>query len=227
MQAETGKIVIVGSGETAEIAHEYFTYDSTFEVVGFSVEHKFLKETQLHDKPVVPFEELESVFDPSEYGAFVALSFTQLNRPRTRLYKEAKRKGFSTVSYVSSKAFVWRNVEIGENCFILENNVLQYSVKVGNNVTLWSGNHIGHQSVIRDNCFVSSHVVISGFCEIGESCFFGVNSCVGDNVKIAADCVIGAGSLVLKDTEEGKIYRGNPAKPSHVGSHSLFRVKES
>ncbi|MEE8113720.1 MAG: acetyltransferase [Nitrososphaerales archaeon] len=220
------KIVVVGDGETAEMAYEYFKYDSPYEVVAFSVEGPYLRKETLFGLPVVPFEELESWYHPGEYKIFVAVSYTQLNRPRARLYKEAKRKGYLAVSYISSKAFVWRNVEVGENCFILENNVVQYSARIGDNVTCWSGNHIGHRSTIKDNCFVSSHVVISGFCAVGENCFLGVNSCLGDHVKVARDCVIGAGSVVMRDTDEGKVYRGNPARASRIGSLQLFKVKE-
>jgi sugar O-acyltransferase (sialic acid O-acetyltransferase NeuD family) len=219
------KLIIIGDGETAELAYEYFTYDSPHEVVAFSVEREYAKKRELFGLPVVHFEEVERLYDPAEYEAFVAISYTQLNRVRARLYRESKRKGYSFVSYVSSRAFVWRNVEIGENCFIMENNVLQYSVKIGNNVVLWSGNHVGHQSVIRDHVFVSSHVVISGYCEVGENCFLGVNSCVANNLKIGKDCLIGMGAVVNKDTEEGKVYRGNPAKPSSVDSFTIFGVK--
>ncbi|MDR5702653.1 MAG: acetyltransferase [Thermofilaceae archaeon] len=227
MEIKTTKLVIVGDGETAGIAYEYFTHDSPYEVVAFSVEEKYLKKKELFGLPVVPFEELEYVFSPSHHKVFVAISYTQLNRVRTKLYHKVKKKGFACVSYVSSKAFVWKNVEIGENCFIFENNVLQYHVKIGNNVILWSGNHIGHRTTIGDNCYISSHVVISGFCEIGENCFFGVNSCVADHVKIARDCVIGAGAVVLKDTEERKVYIGNPAKPMGKDSLTVFGVQES
>jgi sugar O-acyltransferase (sialic acid O-acetyltransferase NeuD family) len=208
-----GKIVIVGDGETAELAYEYFTHDSPHEVVAFSVEREYAIKKELFGLPVVFFEDLEKLFAPSEHSAFVAISYTKLNRVRARLYQETKRKGYELVSYVSSKAFVWRNVEIGENCFILENNVLQYAVRVGNNVVLWSGNHVGHQTVIEDNAFVSSHVVISGYCEIGQNCFLGVNSCIANNVKIAQDCLIGMGAVINKDTEAQKVYVGNPAKP--------------
>ncbi|MDQ1707128.1 MAG: hypothetical protein QOJ88_339 [Pyrinomonadaceae bacterium] len=206
------KIVIVGDGETAELAYEYFTYDSPHEVVAFSVEREYAKKEELFGLPVVFFEDLESRFAPAEHSAFVAISYTKLNRVRARLYQETKRKGYNIVSYVSSKAFVWRNVEIGENCFILENNVLQYAVRVGNNVVLWSGNHVGHQTVIADNAFVSSHVVISGYCEIGQNCFLGVNSCIANNVKIAQDCFIGMGAVINKDTEAQKVYVGNPSR---------------
>lgn len=226
MENKTKELVIVGSGETAAIAYEYFTLDSPFRVVAFSVERDYLDTSELFDLPVVPFEDLENIYSPAQYQAFVAVSYTQLNRVRTRLYQRAKEKGFSLATYVSSRAFVWRNVEIGENSFIFEDNVLQYHVRIGNNVILWSGNHIGHRSVIKDHCYISSHVVISGFCEIGESSFLGVNCCLADNLRVAKDCIIGAGAVLLKNTEERKVYVGNPAKPLDRDSFATFSVRE-
>ncbi len=156
-------LVIIGDSAFAEIAYEYFSYDSDYEVVGFSVEQDYLQRENLFGLPIVPFESVETYFSPKEHDVFAALAYTQLNRLRTRLSSAAKQKGYKLASYISSKAFVWRNVEMGEHCFIFEGNVVQPFVKLGNNVVLWSGNHIGHHSVIGNNCFVSSHVVISGF----------------------------------------------------------------
>ncbi|MED0652870.1 acetyltransferase [Anoxybacillus geothermalis] len=226
MEKNGEKIVIIGDGEFAEIAYEYFTYDSPYEVVAFSVEENFYTKDTLFGLPVLPFEELEKHYSPMEYKVFVAITFTKFNRVRTRLLQEAKAKGYTPVSYISSRAFVWRDVEIGENCFIFENNVLQYGVRLGNNIVLWSGNHIGHQSVIKDNCFLSSHVVVSGYCEIGENCFLGVNSTLVNNIKIAKDCFIAAGAVVTKNTEEGRIYKGNPAKPSAISALKYFGIEE-
>jgi sugar O-acyltransferase (sialic acid O-acetyltransferase NeuD family) len=220
-------LVIVGDGETAEIAYEYFTYDSNYEVVAFSVERAYLKKNTLFKLPVVPFEDIERLYSPKKYELYVAVSYTELNRVRTRLYEWAKAKGYKLASYVSSKAFVWRNVTVGENCFIFENNTLQYNVKIGNNVTLWSGNHIGHRTVIKNNTFVSSHVTVSGYCEIGENCFLGVNSTLVGAVKVADDCVVGAGAVVLHDTFKGLVYVGNPAHPlKGKTSFDSLHVKE-
>ena len=206
------KLVIVGDGETAELAYEYFTHDSEHEVIAFCVEREYAKKERLFDLPVVHFEEVERRYPPAAHKAFVAISYTKLNRVRARLYQQTKRKGYECVSYVSSHAFVWRNAEIGENCFIFENNVVQYAVRLGNNVVLWSGNHIGHQTIIHDNVFISSHVVVSGYCEVGANCFLGVNSSIANNVRIAPDCLIGMGAVIHKDTEARKVYVGNPGK---------------
>jgi sugar O-acyltransferase (sialic acid O-acetyltransferase NeuD family) len=213
MAESSDKIVIVGDGETAELAYEYFTHDSPHEVVAFSVERAYRKKDEMFGLPVLDFEELAARFPPAEFRAFVAVSYTKLNRVRARLCRDARAKGYRLASYISSRAFVWHNVEIGENCFIFENNVVQYAVKIGDNVVLWSGNHIGHQTVIKDNVFISSHVVVSGYCEVGENCFLGVNSSIANNVKIARDCLIGMGAVIHKDTEERKVYVGNPGKP--------------
>jgi len=90
--------------------------------------------------------------------------------------------------------------------------VIQPFVRIGNNCILWSGNHVGHRTVVCDNVFVASHAVISGYCEIGENSFIGVNSTFNDHVKVAPDNVIGAGALVTRDTEPGRIYVGSPAR---------------
>ncbi|STX27711.1 UDP-3-O-[3-hydroxymyristoyl] glucosamine N-acyltransferase [Legionella beliardensis] len=207
------QLVLIGAGELASIAYEYFTYDSDYEVVGFAVEKDYLKETSLYDKPIVAFEDIQTHFPSETHEAFVAIPASQLNRLRTRLYKAVKEKGYRCATYISSHAFVWRNAQIGENCFIFEDNTIQPFVKIGNNVILWSGNHIGHQTVIEDNCFLSSHVVVSGYCHIGESCFLGVNSTFNDHVKIPRDCIIASGALVSKSLEEPeKVYYGAPAK---------------
>ena len=218
------QLVVVGDTAFAEVAYEYFTHDSPYRVRAFSVEEKYLTKGELFGLPVVPFEGLEKEYPPEEHEVFVAVVYTQMNRLRTRLSQAARDRGYRLASYYSSRAFVWRNVQFGEHCFVFENNVVQPFVKIGNNVVLWSGNHVGHHSVIGDNCFVSSHVVLSGFAEVGRNCFLGVNSAVANNVKVAADCWIGPGVTVTQDTEEGKIYPAARAEPAKVGSLRFFKV---
>lgn len=220
------RLVIVGTGETALLAYEYFTHDSPHDIVGFAVERAYLTETTINDLPVVPLEGMRQIYAPGEYQVFVAVSSTRLNRLRTRLFRHVREMGYSCASYVSSRAFLWHNVEIGENCFIFEGNTLQPFVKIGDNVVLWSGNHVGHNTVIRDNCFIASHVVISGYCDIGENCFLGVNSTIINNISVAKDCFIGAGALIQKNTEEGTVFQAAGTEPSKVGSFRLFKIKE-
>lgn len=206
------KIFIVGAGEFAQIAYEYFTYDSDFEVIAFCVNKEYIKCSVLCGLPVLPYEEIESSLPANEYLAFTGIPASDMNRTRTRFYQDLKAKGYLFATYVSSRAFVWRNVTIGENSFIFEMNTLQPFVAIGNNCILWSGNHVGHRSVLHDNCFITSHTVISGYCTIGSGAFIGVNATLNDNVCIAENSLIGSGSLITSNTDPDRIYIGSPAR---------------
>jgi len=223
---KTKKLIIIGTGETGLLAYEFFTHDSEYEVVGFSVNRAYLKESIFQNLPVVAFEELETLYPPKEYEAFVALSSSHLNRDRTKVYDKAKEKGYHLASYISSDALVWHNVEIGENCLVLGASILQPFSKIGNNVFLWYKSIIGHHSVVEDNCFFAS-AGIAGFCHVGMNCFLGGGCLIGENIRVGKDNYISMGTVLSKNTRDNSIYRGNPAKKVKDFSATYFcQVKE-
>jgi len=195
------KLIIFGTGLIAELAEFYFTHDSDYEVIAFTNGAEFISANHFNDKPLLPFEELEITLSPDECDLFVALGYKKTNQVRQARYDDARQKGYNLATYISSRACYF-DTPVGDNCFILENNVIQPFVQIGNNVTLWSGNHIGHHSTIRNNVFISSHVVVSGACDIGDNCFLGVNSTLRDNIKLDRMVVVGSGALVMKNCEE-------------------------
>ena len=221
---KTRKLIIVGDSAFAEIAHEYFDADSNYTVLGYSVEAAYLKHSELHGLPVVPFEALEQHFAPDEHEVFVAATYTQLNRLRARLSAQAKARGYRLASYVSSRAFVWRNVTLGEHCFIFEDNTVQPFVSIGDNVVLWSGNHIGHHSVVKSHCFIASHVVVSGFCTVGEYSFLGVNATLANNVNVGRDNWVGPNVALMKDTPDGALFKTEQPEPARVSATRFFKV---
>lgn len=223
---KTKKLVIIGDSAFAEVAYECFAHDSEYEIVGFVVESAYLKKNELFGLPIVPFEQIEEHFNPGKVEFYAALVYTQLNRLRTRLYQAAKAKGYRPASYISSRAFVWHNVQLGEHCFIFEDNTVQPFVKIGSNVVLWSGNHIGHHSVVQDNCFIASHVVISGFCDIGRNTFIGVNATLANNVAIGEDNWIGLGVAIVRNTEPNQLFKGEQPEPAKISALRFFKVKE-
>jgi len=200
------KVIIFGTGTIGQLAHFYFTHDSPFEIVAFTADKKFIECNDFLNLPIIPFEEIEKNYPPSEFDMFVALSYKNVNKIRAEKYFEAKSKGYKLVSYISTKSVYWGDTKIGDNCFIFENQTIQPYVTIGNNVTIWSGNHIGHHSVIGDHSFITSHVVISGYVTIGPYSFLGVNSTIRDKITIAKASVIGAGAIIVKNTEEKGVY---------------------
>jgi len=214
------KVIIFGMRDNAALAHYYLTHDSKDEVVAFTVDKEFLKEDTFLGLPVKDFSRIEDFFPPDEYKMFIPMSPARLNSLRAKKYLEAKEKGYRFISYISSKATYYGS-EIGENCFIFENNVIQPFSQIGSDVIIWSGNHIGHHSRIEDHCFITSHAVVSGHVEIGAYSFLGVNCTIRNGIKIAKGNVIGAGALITADTKEYEVYPGYGSKASRVPSTKL------
>jgi len=218
------QIIVFGTGEIAELADFYFTHDFAVEVVGFTVDGAYIKETEFRGRPVLPFERLAEQFPPDRYGLFVAVSYAKLNAIRAEKVAAARARGYRLVSYLSSRATVFSGFEPKENCFILEDNTIQPFAKVGANVTLWSGNHIGHHSTIEDDVFLASHVVVSGGVRIGQGSFVGVNVTIRDHITIGKQCVLGAGALVLEDQPDFSVVAPRGTERSPVPSSRLRKL---
>jgi len=210
------KIIIFGLGDPAQMAlfyiddKHYHSHDLNDElVIAFTVNKEFIKEDKFLDLPVLPFEDLEKLgYTPDEYSLFAPIIDNKL---RTKIYNEGKQRGYSFYTYISPYCTYFSKSE-PENCFILEDNTIQPFTKIGNNVILWSGNHIGHHSTLEDNVFVTSQVVISGHCNIKKGAYLGVNSTIRNEIIIGENCIIGMGAVVVKDCEPNKTYIGSPAK---------------
>ena len=206
------KIIIFGIQDYAELAHYYLTNDSVHEVVAFCVNREFIPvDAVFCGLPIVPFEDITEMYPADQYSFFAPMSPKKMNGLREKIYNQLKENKYELISYISSRVTMFDN-KIGDNCFILENNTLQPFTSIGNNVVLWSGNHIGHHGVIGDHVTFTSHVVMSGHCVIGANSFLGVNATLRDGIKLGKGTLVGMAAAVTKDTDEWGIYIGNPAK---------------
>lgn len=217
-------LVIFGTGQIAELASLYFSEDAGREVAAFTVDATYISKGMWLGRPVVAFEEIEDAYPPDAFDIFVAVSYSGLNKLRRARVDAAEAKGYVLAHYVSSRASCFSTFAAEANQFILEDNTIQPFARIARNVTLWSGNHIGHHSTIEEDVFIASHVVISGGVTIGPRCFVGVNATIRDHVDIGADCIIGAGALVMHDVPSGSVIAARETEISKVTSDRITRI---
>ncbi len=200
------KLIIFGNDKAAELMFHNFSYDSPYEIAGFTVDKAFVKESIFCGLPVIPFENIESTFPQNRFVLFIAIGYSNMNKIRAEKYMEAKKKGYTLANYISKKAHIGQGCIIGDNCMIGANSTLQPNVRIGNDVIIRENVYIGHNSDIEDHCFISASAAISGNVRVKKASFIGVNATLKDNITVEEECIIGAGLTLLHNTRAKEVY---------------------
>lgn len=205
-------VVLFGADRFASLAWYCVSHDSPYKPVAFTVDGAYQR-TNVHEGlPVLPFETLRDVFPPEAVSILLPLGYRSINGLRRDRFEQALACGYEIVSYVSSRASTWADLQVGRNVLVYENAVIQPFSTVGDNVIIRSASHISHHCTVDDHAFIAAGVTLGGSVHIGEQAFVGVGAVVRDNTRIAPRCFIGAGAVVVADTEPDGVYVGNPAR---------------
>ena len=216
------EIVIFGTGEFAQEIFQYIEKFSKLKVVAFTIHKEFIKEEKLYEKPIIPFEEIENNYSPNEVSMIICIGFSKMNKKREKIFLEVKNKNYKLENFIHPSNYVWDELEIGENCIILENNVIRPHVKIGNDVIIENNNVISHHCIIKDHCYITSQTIIAGHVTIESNCFLGINCTIRNRIKIEKESLIGAGAVILKNTKEKEVYSANTVMLSRKSNELDF-----
>ena len=204
------KVIIFGVGQLAQLLYEYLVEDSKFQVVAFTADNPEM--SRLFDLPVIEFTSLEKQYAPSEYKMLIVIGYSERNQKRKRVFDRVKQKGYSMINYIHPSSIVPSSTTIGENCIILENNVFQPHVLIGNDVGMLSSNLVSHHVKIEDHCFLTEHVCVGGRVVIGSGSTLGMNSTIKQRTQIAQKTFVGANVFLKSDTTENSVYEAPDPK---------------
>ena len=110
-----------------------------------------------------------------------------------------------------------------DETFLLSSDSLRdFFLRSFNDIVNFPSNRVNFRFSIK----ISSHVVISGFCNVGQYSFIGVNATLANNVVLGRDNWIGPNVALMKDTEEGSIYRTEQPDPAKISALRFFKVRE-
>ena len=104
------------------------------------------------------------------------------------------------------------NYQLGKGNIFTVGCIISIAVKIGDFNTFNCNVDLGHDDEIGNFNSFMPNVNISGGVKIGDGNFFGVKSTVLQYLKVGNDVTIGANSLVLRNTKDGFLYMGSPAK---------------
>jgi sugar O-acyltransferase (sialic acid O-acetyltransferase NeuD family) len=217
-------IVVFGAGKIADVFHTLAGADSALSLAGFTCDRAFITGPQFHGLPLVPFEDVETVFPPSDFAMFVAVGYQELNAVRAERCRQAREKGFRLVSLVSPQAHIPSTCTFGENCFIMDGASLQPYARLGEGVFVWNGAVVGHHATIGDHCWLASNCTVSSAAVIEPRCFLGVNAAIGHSITIGARSIIGAASVITRSTAPDGVYITPDTERFRLDSQRFVRI---
>jgi sugar O-acyltransferase (sialic acid O-acetyltransferase NeuD family) len=217
-------VVIFGAGQIAEVAKVYMDAHSTNRIVGFTVDTAYRNAETFQGLPLVAWERLEDHFPAGSVKLLGPLSYRRLNDFRRERHLEGKARGYAFASFVHPASHVYTH-DIGENCFILENNVIQPFVRIGDGVMIWSGDHIGHHAVVGDYCFLASQVGLGGGVRVGARSFLAGKAGIESGVEIGEACFIGTAAIVKKNLPAETVVPGEADTIAPYPSSRLKRLR--
>jgi sugar O-acyltransferase (sialic acid O-acetyltransferase NeuD family) len=216
-------LVLFGAGHIAQVAKVYIDRHGPDRVVGFTVDSGFMTGDSLDSLPVVAWEELEGRFPPGEVKLLGPLSYRRMNDFRRDRHREGRSRGYEFSSFIHPACHIYTE-DIGENCFILESNIIQPFARIGAGVMMWSGNHIGHHCVVGDYCFLSSQVGFGGGANIGARCFVAGKAGVDSGVSVGEGCFLGFGVVVKNDLPADSVVPGVADAIAPYAAHRIKRL---
>jgi len=218
------KLIIYGNTPAAVQSHFDFTNDTEHEVVAFTVLNKEMKGTEFLGLPLVPFEEVESLYPPDEHQMFIAVYFNRVNSVRMKIFDEAKGKGYTLASYISSKAIVWEDLVIGENCMICDGANIRPFTTIGKNTFIMPNAVVGHDAIVGEHCYLAIAAVMLASSKVQDRCVIGANCTILNGVTVARECVISAGAVIAANTKEKGVYTLPQPTLQPLGSDQLANV---
>jgi len=204
-------IVIYGNGALARQLCRINESEGAFEIAAVSADPQFIESPRFMDHPLVPFEDVEDGFSPSEFDMLVLVGYRRM-RDRRRMFERARAKGYRMANYLGGRSVVYDDLSLGENNLVFNGAYLGVFGSLGDNNIIRPNAYIGHDVRIHNHTVVAPGCQIAGNCELRDLCYVGIGATISNDVILAEETLVAAGSLVLGSTDPCTEYRGRPAK---------------
>lgn len=149
---------------------------------------------------------------PDDVGFHVALHKVGRMSERAALIESFAIPDARLVTLVHPTACVADDVTVGPGALVASHVTCQPASVIGRYVSIRAGANVGHDVRIEDFAYVGPNATLCGRSVVRRGAHAGPNSVVTDAVCLGAFSVLSAGAVATRDTDEGSVSMGNPAR---------------
>jgi sugar O-acyltransferase (sialic acid O-acetyltransferase NeuD family) len=220
------RTIIYGNGAIAKTLYSYVR--TVMSVAAFTVDDGCIEgAAEFRGLPLIPFSRVAESLPPADHQMIIAVGYVELNRLRRRKYDEAAALGYSFARYVAPGFVHHDDVEIADNCIILDGVTVHAGSRIGRGAFISSNVNIGHDCNIGDNSWINSGVAVAGGAEVGEESFLGINASIGHRVRLGARNYVGAATLITRDTSDDQVHLTESGQLFPLSSQAFLRFSKA
>lgn len=191
-------LIIIGTSKTALHVYNFVNEYKLYNILGFAIDRKYIKEKHFLGLPVFAIDELEEKINKKKDFLFVAMLWNRLNLERRKMYDKLKAEGFLFANIISPTAKIRGSIN-GDNVWIHDFVIIQNNAVIEANCAVMAFTLIGASCKIGAHCFFGTKSTVGGGCIIGEQTFVGINSTVFDDRIVGKKCIVGACTALKRD----------------------------
>ena len=198
----TEQIVVLGAGQQGRNCKR-LGLENGYETVAF-VDDFVTGEVE----GIKVYKKIEDIEDYQKYRYIVA--FGEIP-PRKKYCAEMKKLGLKGVNLIDKTACIEPGAQLGTGNYICKFVSIYASAKVGDNNIINCKAVLATDAEVGNNCNISMGTNICGGVHVGDEAYIGCNASVVSGYNVGKGATVAAGSIVLRDVEDGEFVAGAPA----------------
>ncbi|SPA26387.1 conserved hypothetical protein [Cupriavidus taiwanensis] len=211
MSAGLTPLVIYGAGgfarEVLQVALDMNSQTPRWDVQGFLVDPGYDVAEPVHGLPVMT---TDTWLAPVDGELVIAIGDTSARRAiADRMHAQF---GMRFATLVHPRAWVGRQVRIGEGSVICAGALITTDISIGRHVHVNLGCTIGHDAILEDFVTLNPSVNVSGNVHLCEGVMAGTGVKLIPHIRVGAGTVLGAGAVAVADLPADVTAVGIPAK---------------
>ena len=204
-------LYIIGAGgfgrEVAWLVERINEKEATWDLKGFIDDNAGRWDSTEDGYPVLGG--CDYLMSLGEVYAVCAIGSSKLRRA---VVKKLAESAVRFASVIDPSVILSNRVSIGEGTIICAGSIVTVDIAIGRHNIINLDCTIGHDVVLNDFDTLYPSVNVSGNVVVGTCCELGTGAQIIQGKRIADDTIIGAGTVVVRDIDEGGTYVGNPAR---------------
>jgi UDP-perosamine 4-acetyltransferase len=173
---------------------------------------------ELDGVPIVGGDEkLAELIAQGVPGACLGLGGIGDNRPRQRLFEQARSAGFTLPTVVHAAAQVADAARLAAGAQILVGAIVGPGAEIGENAIVNSGAIVEHDCRIAAHVHLATGCALAGGVVVSDRAHVGIGAIVLQGCTIGAGAIVGAGAVVTRDVSPGAVVVGCPARAAERG----------